>query len=86
MATVEEQVLFKIESMVKTYRLLYPANDDREFGFAPVKLSEKTMAVTQGFYEELLEKSCRIRLEPEEALRYLWHFRQELQFNVFSQN
>jgi hypothetical protein len=86
MEKVEEQVTFKVESTVKTYRLLHPANDDREFGFAPVRLSEKTMAVTQGFYEELLKNSCHIRLKPEEALRYLWHFRKELQFSVFSQN
>ena len=86
MEMIEEQVTFKVETIVKTYRLLYPANDNREIGFAPVKLSEKTMAVTSGFYQELLANSCQIRLRPEDALRYLWYFRQELQFTVFSQN
>ena len=86
MDMIEEQASFKVETIVKTYRLLYPANDNREFGFAPVRLSEKTMAVTSGFYQELLANSCQIRLVPEEALRYLWHFRKELQFTVFSQN
>ncbi len=86
MEMIEEQAPFKVETIVKTYRLLYPANDNREFGFAPVRLSEKTMAVTSGFYQELLANSCQIRLRPEEALRYLWHFRNELQFTVFSQN
>ena len=86
MEMIEAIVTFKVETVVKTYRLLYPSNDDREFGFVPVRLSEKTMAVTSGFYKELLTNSCQIRLKPEEALRYLWHFRKELQFSVFSQN
>ena len=86
MEMIEEQVPFMVETVVKTYRLLYPADDDRDFGFAPVRLSEKTLAVTSGFYQELLTNSCQIRLKPEEALRYLWHFRKELQFSVFSQN
>ena len=86
MEMIEEQAHFEVETTVKTYRLLYPSNDDRDFGFAPVRLSEKTLAVTSGFYQELLANSCQIRLRPEEALRYLWHFRNELQFTVFSQN
>jgi hypothetical protein len=80
------QTTVKYQSIVNTFRLYHAADESREIGYAPLRLGVKTIGVKSGFYHELLNSSCRMKVSPTDMLRYLWRTRDQISFEVFSQN
>jgi len=74
------------QSIINTFRLCFPIEDTREIGYAPLRLGVKTMGVKKGFYQEVLQNSCRVKVSAADAFRYLWRNKNHVCFDVFSQN
>ena len=74
------------QSIVNTFRLCSPKEETREIGYAPLRLGVKTIGVKKGFYQEVLQNSCRVNVSAVDAFRYLWRSRNNVCFDVFSQN
>ncbi len=74
------------QSVTNTFRLCFPKNDTREIGYVPLRLGVKTIGVKTGFYQEVLKNSCRVKISAVDAFRYLWRTRNQVTFDVFSQN
>lgn len=82
----EQPTTVEYDSIINTYRLCFPKDQIREFGYCPLKLGVKTVGVRAGFYDELLSNSCRVKVSAPDLLRYLWRTRNKVEFSVFSQN
>jgi len=82
----QQETTVAFDSIVNTFRLCYPKGELREIGHCPLRLGVKTIGVKKGFYQEVLQNSCRIKVSPVDALRFLWRNRNQVQFDVFSQN
>jgi len=84
MYDLQESVEF--QSVVNTFRLCHPTQDDGEWGYSPLRLGVKTIGVKTGFYHELLSNSCRVKVSALDLFRYLWRSRNQVAFDIFSQN
>ncbi len=82
----EQTAAVEYQSVVNTFRLCYPKQDLREVGYGPLRLSVKTIGVKTGFYREVLENGCRVKVSAVDLFRYLWRTRNQITFDVFSQN
>jgi hypothetical protein len=82
----DENTTVAYESVVNTFRLCFPKDYYREIGYCPLKLGVKTVGVKAGFYHELLENSCRVKVSATDIFKYLWRTRNRIEFSVFSQN
>ncbi|MGH8015369.1 MAG: hypothetical protein ACREBV_04185 [Candidatus Zixiibacteriota bacterium] len=74
------------QSIVNIFRLCKPQNEIGEIGYSPLRLGVKTIGVKRGFYHELVMKSCRIKVSAPDMFRYLWRTKNQICFDVFSQN
>ncbi len=84
MHQLEKSVEF--QSITNTFRLYSPKDDTREIGYVPLRLGVKTMGVKKGFYQEVLENGVRVKMSAVDLFRYLWLTRNQVTFDVFSQN
>lgn len=82
----ETPVAVPYQSVVNTFRLCYPKQETREIGYCPARLGVKTIGVKSGFYREVLQNSCRVRVSAVDMFRYLWRIRNQVCFDIFSQN
>ena len=76
----------EFQSVVSTFRLCFPKQEMQEIGYCPLRLGVKTVGVRTGFYREVLQNSCRVKVSAVDMLRYLWRTRNQVSFEVFSQN
>jgi hypothetical protein len=76
----------EFQSVVNTFRLCSPKQEMREIGYCPLRLGVKTVGVKEGFYQEVLQNSCRVKVSAVDAFRYLWRTRNQVSFDIFSQN
>ena len=74
------------QSVINTFRLCSPKEETREIGYIPLRLGVKTIGVKKGFYQEVLQNGCRVKVSAVDAFRYLWRTRNQVTFDVFSQN
>jgi hypothetical protein len=81
-----QQTTVEYQSIVNTFRLYQAQQDDCEIGYVPMRLGVKTIGVKRGFYHELLKNGCRVRVSAKDMFRYLWRTRDQISFEVFSQN
>lgn len=82
----QETAAVEYQSVINTFRLCYPKQDQREIGYGPLRLGVKTIGVKTGFYREVLENGCRVKVSAVDLFRYLWRTRNQITFDVFSQN
>jgi hypothetical protein len=82
----EQTTTVEFQSVVNTYRLCCPKQETREIGYCPLRLGVKTIGVKSGFYREVLQNSCRVKVSAVEVFRYLWRTRNQICFDIFSQN
>ncbi|HEX2897453.1 MAG TPA: hypothetical protein VHP63_05315 [candidate division Zixibacteria bacterium] len=82
----QETATVEYQSVINTFRLCYPRQDQREIGYGPLRLGVKTIGVKTGFYREVLENGCRVKVSAVDLFRYLWRTRNQITFDVFSQN
>ena len=82
----EQPTTVGYESIMNTFRLCFAEEQMGEFGYCPLKLGVKTIGVRAGFYNELLNNSCRVKVSAPDLLRYLWGARNKVEFSIFSQN
>lgn len=76
----------EFQSITNTFRLYSPKDDTREIGYIPLRLGVKTMGVKKGFYQEVLDNGVRVKMSAVDLFRYLWLTRNQVTFDVFSQN
>jgi len=74
------------QSIINTFRLCSSNVETREIGYIPLRLGVKTIGVKKGFYREVLQNSCRVKVSAVDAFRYLWRNKNHVWFDVFSQN
>ena len=82
----EQTATVEYQSVVNTFRLCYPQQDQREIGYGPLRLGVKTIGIKTGFYREVLENGCRVKISAVDLFRYLWRTRNQITFDIFSQN
>jgi len=83
---LEQTTTVEFQSVVHTFRLCYPEHEMREIGYCPLRLGVKTIGVKRGFYQEVLQNGCRVKVSAVDLFRYLWRTRNQISFDVFSQN
>ena len=82
----EQQATVGFDSIMNTFRLCFAEEQLGEIGYCPLKLGVKTIGVRAGFYHELLNNSCRVKVSAPNLLGYLWSTRNKVEFSIFSQN
>lgn len=83
---IAQQTTVAFQSIVHTFRLYQAEDETQEIGYAPIRLGVKTVGVKKGFYHELLKNGCRVKVSAKDMFRYLWRTRDQISFEVFSQN
>ena len=83
---LQSETAVEYQSIINTFRLYSPKNETREIGYIPLRLGVKTIGVRTGFYQEVLENSVRVKMTAVDLFRYLWLTKDQVTFDVFSQN